>query len=40
MGEYLEILENVEIVERLVMRDRFIRDGRNPFEEYPDDIFI
>ena len=40
MAEYLDILENIEVVERLIRRQPRLQDRTNPMERYDDEGFI
>ena len=40
MAEYLDHLDQLELVERLINRDRILQDRSNPFEKYDDAGFI
>ncbi len=38
--EYLEILDNFEVVDRLIRREPIVRDRSNPFVEYNEEDFL
>ena len=40
MAPFLGILDDIELVDRLIARDRVIQDWNNPFEKYDDEGFI
>ena len=40
MDDYVDGIDRINVVERLIRREQVIRDGQNPFLNYSDDDFI
>jgi hypothetical protein len=40
MDDYVDGIDRINVVERLIRREQVIRDGQNPFLNYSEDEFI
>ena len=40
MDDYIDDIERINVVERLIRREQVIRDRQNPFLNYSEDEFI